>query len=189
MLQRFFDRVSGGFFDAESKPDSLGVLSAPRKPFQDSPTPAGNSVAVIALLRLHGYSGEAGDREKAEQTLDLLAGSAGQYGLFAGAYGLAALRFLLSAGQIVIVGEDENAAQLHAQAYKSASFGVSVLKLDFNQATAANLPPSLGQVIPELPAVKQKKTVAVVCTESSCKPPVGNADELRRLLSREYSAA
>ena len=189
MVERFFDRGSGGFFDSESKPNSLGVLSAPRKPFQDSPTPAGNSMAVIALLRLHAYTGDAGYREKAEQTLDLLAGSAGQYGLFAGAYGIAALRFLVSAGQIVVIGEDENAARLHAQAYKSASFGVSVLKLDFSQATVENLPPSLAPTIPQLHAVKQKRTVAVVCTESSCKPPAENAEELRQILSIENSAA
>ncbi len=189
MVQRFFDHVFGGFFDSEPKPAALGVLRAPRKPFQDSPTPAGNSMAVIALQRMHGYTGEAGYRDNAEQTLDLLAGSAGQYGLFAGAYGIAALRFLVHNGQIVVVGEDETAEQIYAQAYKSASFGVSVLKLDFSQAIAANLPPSLSQVIPELPAVKQKKTVAVVCTESSCKPPVENADELRQLLSSEDSAA
>jgi len=146
-------------------------------------------MAVIALLRLHAYTGDAGYREKAEQTLDLLAGSAGQYGLFAGAYGIAALRFLVSAGQIVVIGEDENAARLHAQAYKSASFGVSVLKLDFSQATVENLPPSLAPTIPQLHAVKQKRTVAVVCTESSCKPPAENAEELRQILSIENSAA
>ena len=35
---------------------ALGILGTRRKPFQDSPTPAGNSAAAIALLRLHGYA-------------------------------------------------------------------------------------------------------------------------------------
>ena len=37
---------------------SLGVLSTRRKPLQDSPTPAGNPMAAIALLRLHHYTGD-----------------------------------------------------------------------------------------------------------------------------------
>src|SRR5437016_5707771 len=60
MIQRFFDSVSGGFFDTEIAANgnggSLGVLGTRRKPFQDSPTPAGNPVAAIALLRMHAYT-------------------------------------------------------------------------------------------------------------------------------------
>ena len=61
MIARFFDPVSGGFFDAEPAADgkSLGVLATRRKPLQDSPTPAGNPMAAIALLRLHQYTGDA----------------------------------------------------------------------------------------------------------------------------------
>src|ERR1700734_3352368 len=55
MVERFFDLIAGGFFDTgkiSSDHKELGVLGTRRKPFQDSPTPAGNSVAAIALLRL-----------------------------------------------------------------------------------------------------------------------------------------
>src|SRR4051812_33272742 len=79
MIERFYDSVSGGFFDVPPASQSLGVLGAPRKPFQDSPTPAGNPMAAIALLRMHAYTDEAAYRDKAEQTLELLAGAAGQY--------------------------------------------------------------------------------------------------------------
>ena len=50
MIEKFFDKTSGGFFDTaavEVGAAPLGVLSARRKPFQDSPTPAGNSTAAI----------------------------------------------------------------------------------------------------------------------------------------------
>src|SRR5262249_30489429 len=75
MVERFFDPVSGGFFDTgkiASDEKVLGVLGTPRKPFQDSPTPAGNPAAVIALLRLYAYTSDAGLRDKAEQTLELI---------------------------------------------------------------------------------------------------------------------
>jgi uncharacterized protein len=61
MIARFFDATSGGFFDAEPAGEgkSLGVLGTRRKPLQDSPTPAGNPMAAIGLLRLHHYTGDA----------------------------------------------------------------------------------------------------------------------------------
>src|SRR5271169_3337211 len=68
MIERFFDESGGGFFDVEKSksppsatpakggapaedgaPGPIGALAARRKPFQDSPTPAGNSAAAIAL--------------------------------------------------------------------------------------------------------------------------------------------
>ena len=116
MIEKFYDNDSGGFLDSAPKPAAPGVLATPRKPFQDSPTPAGNPVAAIVLLRMHGYTGEDSYREKAKRTLDLLAGTAGQYGLFAGTYGIAATYASYPHSQIVIVGEDETAAQLYSQA-------------------------------------------------------------------------
>jgi uncharacterized protein len=66
MVAGFFDPAGGGFFDtrgdtrgAAAEPAALGLLGTRRKPFQDSPTPAGNSAAAIALLRLHGYANDS----------------------------------------------------------------------------------------------------------------------------------
>jgi uncharacterized protein YyaL (SSP411 family) len=189
MIARFYDSASGGFVDAESKPGSLGVLSTPRKPFQDSPTPAGNSMAVIALLRLHGYADEPEYRDKAEQTLELLSGAAGQYGLFAATYGIAATYFATPHAQIVILGDDETASELYSEAMAYSLFGRPVLQLKFSQAVAANLPPSLAQTIPQLPVLKQGKSLAVVCSGSTCKPPVHTPEQLKQILSLEDPAA
>src|SRR5690349_7001562 len=118
MVERFFDQLSGGFF-ATAKiddKDARGVLGTRRKPFQDSPTPAGNPVAAIGLLRLHGYTNDPSYREKAEQTLELFAGVAGQYGLFAATYGIAGVHLSQPHMQVVIVGNDERAQELHATA-------------------------------------------------------------------------
>ena len=189
MILNFYDNEAGGFLDSVPKPGSLGVLSTPRKPFQDSPTPAGNPMAAIALLRMHSYTGDADYRQKADQTLSLLSGAAGQYGLFAASYGIAGVYASTPHAQVVVVGEDETASELYAQAISSAVFGRSVIKLKFNQAVAQNLPPSLAATIPELPALKLGKTAAVVCSGFTCKPPVSTRDELRRILDHEASAA
>jgi uncharacterized protein YyaL (SSP411 family) len=189
MIERFYDSVSGGFFDAPPASQSLGVLGAPRKPFQDSPTPAGNPMAAIALLRMHAYTDEADYRDKAEQTLELLAGAAGQYGIFAATYGIAAQYLATPHTQIVIVGEDETAERLYAEAIPASLYGRSLLKMTFSQAIAQNLPPSLAATIPQLPSLKQNKTVAIVCSEGSCKPPAHNTEALRELLQTREPAA
>lgn len=189
MIAKFYDAASGGFLDSKSNPAAAGVLATPRKPFQDSPTPAGNPMAVIALLRMHGYTGENAYREKAERTLGLLAGVAGQYGLFAGTYGIAAAYAVYPHSQVVIVGEDETAAQLYAQAASSALIGRSTIKLKFSHAVAQNLPPSLAATVPELPEVKANHTTAMVCSGFSCKPPVNTSEQLEQLLRIDLPAA
>ena len=109
MIARFFDAVSGGFFDAEPAAEgkSLGVLATRRKPLQDSPTPAGNPMAAIALLRLHHYTGDNGYRDKAEQTLETFAGVAEQFGIFAATYGIAVLHLLENPVQVVVIADHE----------------------------------------------------------------------------------
>jgi uncharacterized protein len=189
MIEKFYDSQSGGFLDSAPKSGASGVLATPRKPFQDSPTPAGNPVAAIALLRMHGYTGEDPYREKAQRTLYLLAGTAGQYGLFAGTYGIAASYASYPHSQIVIVGEDDTASQLHSQAVSSGLIGRSVIKLKFSQAVAQNLPPSLAATVPQLASVKAEKTIAVVCSGFSCKPPVNTSEQLEQLLRTEIPAA
>jgi len=187
MVERFFDPVSGGFFDIgkiSSEEKTLGVLGTRRKPFQDSPTPAGNSVAAIALLRLHAYTNDPGLRDKAEQTIELIAGLADQYGLFAATYGIAAVHLSHSHTQIVIVGSGERAEMLYKAAVRRFSATKAVLKLGANKAVPQSLPPALAETIPQLPEVKEAKTVAVVCSGFACQPPIYDPDELERSLQQ-----
>jgi len=187
MVERFFDPVSGGFFDTEKAPSKqkvLGVLGTRRKPFQDSPTPAGNSAAAIALLRLHAYTNGAGLRDRAEQTIEVLAGLAAQYGLFAATYGIAAVHLSQPHMQIVIVGNGELAGRLYDAATAPYSASKAVLRLAANQAVPQNLPSALAETIPQLPAVKQEKTVAVICSGFTCQPPISDPEELAQSLRR-----
>ncbi|MFZ0816726.1 MAG: thioredoxin domain-containing protein [Candidatus Sulfotelmatobacter sp.] len=185
MVAKFFDAVSGGFFDAEPAADgkSLGVLSTRRKPVQDSPTPAGNPMAAIALLRLHHYTGDAAYRDKAELTLEAFAGVAEQFGIFAATYGIAVVHLVESPVQVVVIAEntaDDAAAKLAAAAIAPFAFNKTVLQLTANQAVAANLPPALAATIPNLPELKSGKALAVLCSGFSCQPPIQDAAELQR---------
>ncbi len=57
-IARYGDSDGGGFFDRPSDAAPMGGLDVRRKPFQDSPTPGTNSMAAIALIRLHSFSGD-----------------------------------------------------------------------------------------------------------------------------------
>jgi uncharacterized protein len=183
MVDRFFDGVSGGFFDTETTGDKTqGVLGTPRKPFQDSPTPAGNPAAAIALLRLYAYTNNQSYWAKAEQTLQLLAGVAGQYGLFAATYGIAGVHLSEPHTQIVVAGDGEVSQQLYNTAVAPFSLTKAVVKLTANEAVANNLPPALAETIPSLQAVVEKRDVAVICSGFTCLPPIDSPEELTHAL-------
>ena len=191
MITRFFDATSGGFFDAEPAADgkNLGVLATRRKPLQDSPTPAGNPMAAIALARLHHYTGDSSYRDKAEQTLETFAGVAEQFGIFAASYGIAVIHLLESPVQVVVIAEDQHgtAAELHKAAVAPFAFNKTTLRLTANQAVAGNLPPVLAATIPALPQLRLGKSFAVLCSGTACQPPVSDAGELRRELETALS--
>jgi len=192
MIARFFDATSGGFFDCQPAEDgkSLGVLATRRKPLQDSPTPAGNPMAAIALMRLHHYTGDAGYREKAEQTLETFAGVAEQFGIFAATYGIAVLHFLDSPVQVVVSADEANkqsADDLCTAAVAPFAFTKTVLRLSANQAVAQNLPPVLAQTIPNLPQLHSGQSFAALCSGTACQPPITDRSELKRQLEAALS--
>jgi uncharacterized protein YyaL (SSP411 family) len=173
-------------------------LGTRRKPFQDSPTPAGNSAAAIALLRLHGYANDLSYLDKAEQTLEVYAGVAGQHGIFAATYGLAVVRFIQPQTQVVVVGKDAAAMELYRTAVRPLGLSTAVLRLDADKVVAQNLPPALAETIPNLPQLGggqsfdgrsadgrsfDGRSFAVVCSGFACQPPIFDVQELACALS------
>ena len=188
MIARFYDSREGGFFDMATGPEVgegliLGALAARRKPLQDSPTPAGNPAAAIALLRLHAYTNDAQHRDRAEGTLKAFAGIAAHYGLFAATYGIALGMALHPHTQVVILGGGERAAQLEATALKRFGLNQSVLHLPEGKVVPQMLPPALAETLPNLPSVKKGHTVAVICSGFTCKPPITEPAELEKALA------
>jgi len=191
MIEKFFDPVSGGFFDAEVHTQdggkTLGVLSARRKPFQDSPTPAGNSVAAIALLRMHGYTNEESYRDKAEQTMEVFAGVAAQYGIFGATYGIAGVHFSQPHTQVVVIGEGDDADRLLQAANAVFALNKTSLNLTPNETVAQNVPPALAETIHGFAGKPSSQAMALVCSGFTCQPPVSDPEQLTQRL-REASA-
>ncbi len=139
-------------------------------------------MAAIALARLHHYTGDAGYRDKAEQTLETFAAVAEQFGIFAASYGIAVVHLLESPVQVVVIAEDgdsDRAEELHAAAVAPFAFNKATLRFAANQAVAQNLPPVLAATIPHLPTLGLGRSFAVLCSRGSCQPPVFEAAELR----------
>src|SRR5437879_4390755 len=137
------DPESGGFFDRPSDAAPMGGLDVRRKPFQDSPTPGANSIAAMALIRLHHYAGDDRYHAFAKKTLEAFAGIAPQYGLFAATYGLAATLFGRGLLQVVVTGPegDDLAQQLEEAANSVYRLGKSVLHVSTTSSRGIVNPP------------------------------------------------
>lgn len=180
-IEKYGDAERGGFFDRASDAAPIGGLDVRRKPFQDSPTPSGNSAAAIVLERLYALTGNARYRDWARLTLEAFAGIAAQYGMFAATYGLAAVMHWRHAMQIVITGADGDP---HADALEAAvnsvyRFGKTVLRVTPAIAAANSLAPALKETIPHLDA---NLAQAFVCMGASCFPPVTDPGKLIEML-------
>src|SRR5712692_9283152 len=179
-LDSHADKEDGGFFDRPIDAKPLHGLDVRRKPFQDSPTPGANSVAVIALVHMHAFTGEERYHDFAQKTLEAFAGIAPQYGLFAATYGLAAMLFAHHPLQVVITGsaDDATSKALEAAANRVFRFGKAVLRLTPG-ATLASLAEALKETLPHLPA---DKAMVVVCAGQTCLPPTSDPAQLATFL-------
>jgi uncharacterized protein len=186
-IARYGDIEGGGFFDRPSDAAPMGGLDVRRKPFQDSPTPSANSVAAIALIRMHAFTGDAGYYAFAKKTLEAFAGIAPQYGLFAATYGLAATLFAQHPLQVVITGDstDPVAQALEAAAHRVYRFGKSVLRVT-PQTPQLQLAGALKETLPHLPA---NKSLAAVCSGQTCLPPTCDPAQLIALLENGIAGA
>lgn len=185
MIKDFGDPAAGGFFDTRQSfgEKILGALNARRKPFQDSPTPAGNPVAAIALLRLYAYTNDSNYREKAQSTLEVLSGVAGQYGIFAATYGIAAIHFLRPHTQVIVLGNDGVAQDLYHAAIQPFDFAKAVVRIS-GPVVEQNLPPALAETIPALAARQKGVSAAILCSNFACQPPVHEARALTQMLQQ-----
>jgi len=192
-IEKYGDPEHGGFFDRSSDAPPMGGLDVRRKPFQDSPTPGANSVAAIALIRMHHYTGDGRYHTFAKKTLEAFAGIAPQYGLFAATYGLAATLFSRDLVQVVVSGPegDDLALQLEEAANSVYRLGKAVLHVSTTSSRGIvtqprHLPLALRETLPHLP---KDKSLAVVCSGNTCLPPTNDPEQLISLLENGIAGA
>jgi uncharacterized protein YyaL (SSP411 family) len=186
-LARYGDAEGGGFFDRPADAAPIGGLDVRRKPFQDSPTPSANSAAVIVLVRMHAYTGDARYYDFAKKTLETFARVAPQFGMFAATYGLAAILFARHPIQVVITGraDDPAAKALEEAAHRVHRFGKAVLRVT-PETPLLHLAGALKETLPHLPP---GKALAVVCVGQTCLPPTSDPAQLRSMLENGAAEA
>ncbi|MGH9773923.1 MAG: thioredoxin domain-containing protein [Candidatus Acidiferrales bacterium] len=186
-LEKFCDVEQGGFFDRPADASPLGGLDVRRKPVQDSPTPGANSTAAIVLDRLFGLTGNAEYQKAAEKTLAAFAEFAPQHAQFTATYGLAALLHARHPLQVVVTGRkgDAAATALENAAVEIYRFGKAVLRVTPEALASGGLPRALAETIPHLDAASPR---AVVCSGTSCLPPVADREGLVNLLASVRTA-
>jgi uncharacterized protein YyaL (SSP411 family) len=88
----------------------------------------------------------------------------------------------------VVIGDDQLADELHAAASATFSLTKSVLRYKFSDVTANNLPPALAETIAQLPGLRDKKSMAVICSGFACQAPIHSIAELSAVLEKVVRA-
>ena len=166
MVGLFWDADGGGFF---LKPPGGEIVAI--KEGYDGPTPSGNSVAALDLLRLAEFTGNQGFREMAETTLKLFADAmesmpTGYLEM------LAAVDFSFGSKEIVIAGgwaPDE---------LRTMVMEIQTRFLPTKVLALADGDPALVQLTEGKASIKGKPTV-YVCENFACKAPVADLAALK----------
>lgn len=166
MVALLWDPDHGGFF---MKPPQ-GELVAIKEGY-DGPTPSGNSVAALDLLRLAEFTGNKDYREMAETTLKLFAGA-----MEATPTGylemLAAVDFSLGSKEIVIAG-GWGPGELVEMVRE-----IQTRYLPTKVLAMADGDPALAQLTEGKGSIKGKPT-AYICENFACRAPVTDVAALR----------
>jgi hypothetical protein len=169
LLARFYDPAKGGFWQS---PAGAGDLILRVKEEYDGAEPAGNSVAVLALLRLAALTGREELRQAAEATLQLSAARL-QTQPEALACLLQALDFSLDPPRrAALAGDPANPRFRELLHAIHAVYQPNKIVLGSGHPASAPAPP---------PASQGEPTV-VVCIGQACQLPTSDPARVRELL-------
>jgi uncharacterized protein YyaL (SSP411 family) len=176
VLEHFAHPDKGGFFFTADDHEQLMLRG---KPAFDGSTPSGNSEMVMALLRLHAYTGEERYLAAAQRTLELYAGAMAANPFAFGHLLEAVDRYHRGAQEIVLVGDPASPEfgewhRLLGSWYlpNRALFAVDPARIDrgFVPPAAAGK----GQI--------DGRMTAYVCRNFTCSPPQTSLEGLRAAL-------
>jgi uncharacterized protein YyaL (SSP411 family) len=175
MTKLFEDEERGGFYMQQRRDE----LPAEIKEGYDGPTPSGNSVAALNLLRIGEFTGRDDLRKKAERTLrvfrDDLEGEPSSHTCM-----LVALDFLLGSPREIVVAEGGR-GQAH-------SLVGEIHRRFIPNKVLMVLSNDGGEVEKVSPLAEGKKAIegratAYICQNYSCKKPITDPEELKSALS------
>ena len=169
MIARFYDAKEGGFW--QSAADSPDLILRVKEDY-DGAEPSGNSVAVLALLKLAAIADRHDFKEAAEKTLRLM-GDRIENVPQAVPYLLSALDFWLEEPKRVVIASAVGASVDELLRAAHSVFQPNKVVLGIRgpvEPFAKTLPPKDGQ-----PTV-------YLCTGTACQPPTGDPESVKSLL-------
>lgn len=175
MVELFWDKQEGGFFLNSSSQELIVRV----KEAYDGPTPSGNSVATLDLLRLWEMTGDEGFREKGEATIKLF-GERLEDEPSAHTFMLMAVDFLLGPRkEVVVVDSRTDRASLLIREIQSRFLPNKVVVLSSGNSTI----PEISHLVEGKVMVGGKPT-AYICENFACKKPINEVDVLRNELGQ-----
>ena len=171
LLERFEDRVHGGFFFTSHDHEQL--IHRP-KPGHDNATPSGNGIAAQALIALGHLAAEPRWVEAGERAVRLYAGalarSPGGYSTL-----LVALEDTLRPPATVLLAGEPAACAAWQRALEAAHRPATRV---INLGGVEAVPPALVKGAPD-----PGRAIAWVCQGTQCLPPIAALPELERALA------
>lgn len=169
MIAKFYDRDAGGFW--QSAADAPDLIMRVKEDY-DGAEPSGNSVAVLALLRLGAITDRADFKKTAETTLRLFSDRL-QNLPQAVPYMLLAFDFSLEEAKRVVVAGDPAAPETRTLLRAAHS----VYQPDkVVLGTAAAVEPFARTL------VAKNGAVVYLCTGTYCQPPTQAAEKIKEML-------
>ena len=172
MIVRFYDREAGGFWQSDGKAADL-ILRV--KEDYDGAEPSGNSVAILALLKLAAITARNDYRAVAEHGLRLFAGRMQQLPQ-AVPYLLLAYDFSREEPKRVVIAGDPATADAY-ELLKAAHAVYQPRKVILGNTG------KVEQFAKTLPT--KKGATAYLCTGTACQPPTQIPSEVREFLKRQ----
>ena len=174
MIERLEDGEGGGFYLSTDK--APGMI----KESYDGPTPSGNSVAVVNLIRLAELTGDEGYRRTAERVLrcfgsDVEKAPSGHTSM------LAALDLLLNGTREIVVTAPDAGSMEEMRAEALRRFSPDKVLLSANKRTYGELAELTVLLEGRRPTAKSR---AFVCQNFNCKLPADTVEALRAQLER-----
>ncbi len=174
MIKYFYDDSDSGFFDTSDKDKSILVRT---KEDYDSAEPTGNSIAIMNLLRLSQLTENKDYYDKAEKSLELFSGKMTAQP-YATPQMLCALDFSLTKPKQIIIAGKRNDKLAQDMIHEVHTHYIPNKILIFAEAGKENkLIPFLESIIKPI-----DKTTAYICENYTCKLPVSDLNEFRKLL-------
>jgi uncharacterized protein YyaL (SSP411 family) len=133
-------------------------------------------------MRLYALNGDAHLQKLAKDTLEVFAGVAEQFGIYAGTYGIASVWMARAYTQVIVIGEGAEADKLYAEALAPFALNKIVLRVKDAANLQTALPPTLAETISAVPGLQEGGAVAMLCSGFTCQPPIRTANALREAL-------